>query len=229
MRDTTPQSGIQIEDAGGNSLSTGERILISCSLCETRPGPRRTCPSRLRQVHRLFLSPQQQCCLTASRANGCRGKIHRISIGVHSTGIPFQVYVNFSDPEGFAKSDTLNLYIGTPTVVFADSASNGTGNWTTGQGWGTTSNAHSAPSAFTDSPSGKYHTNANNPLTLINQLSLTGYNYAQLKFWTEWSIEPTWDFATVEVSTNNGSTWTTLRTTTSTRGSGRSGGQQPTT
>jgi hypothetical protein len=33
----------------------------------------------------------------------------------------------------------------------------------------------------------------------------------------------------VEVSTNNGSTWTTLRTTTSTRGSGRSGGQQPTT
>ncbi len=149
--------------------------------------------------------------------------------GSSPTGVPVQFYINFSDPDGFAKTDTLNMYIGTPAVVFADSASNGTGNWTTGQGWGVTTNAHSAPNAFTDSPTGNYHSDANNPLTLINQVSLTGYDYAQLKFWTKWSTEPTWDFATVEVSTNNGGSWTTVRTTTSTRGSGRSGGQQPST
>jgi len=152
------------------------------------------------------------------------GDVH----GSSTTGIPFQVYVNFSNPDGFSRNDTLNLYIGTPAVAFADSASGGIGNWTTGQGWGLTSNSHSAPNAFTDSPSGYYQANANNSLTLINQVSLAGYDYAELRFWTKWAIEPTWDFATVEVSTNNGSSWTTLRTTSATRGSGRSS-EQPTT
>ncbi|MDH4069627.1 MAG: M14 family zinc carboxypeptidase [Ignavibacteria bacterium] len=148
--------------------------------------------------------------------------------GTSPSGVPFQVFINFSNPDGFSKTDTVDLYIGTPTVVFADSASGGTGNWTTGQGWGLTGNAHSAPNAFTDSPSGSYRANANNSLTLINQVSLAGFDYAELRFWTKWAIEPTWDFATVEVSTNNGSSWTTLRTSSATRGSGRSS-EQPTT
>ncbi len=152
------------------------------------------------------------------------GDVH----GTSTIGIPFQVYLNFSNPDGFSRNDTLDLYIGTPSVVFADSASGGIGNWTTGQGWGLTSNSHTTPSAFTDSPSGYYRANANNSLTLATQVSLAGFDYAELRFWTKWSLESTWDFATVEVSTNNGSSWTTVRTSTSTRGSGRSS-QQPTT
>ncbi len=141
---------------------------------------------------------------------------------------PFQVYVQITDPQGFQKQDTVILVVGTPTVLLADNASGGTGNWTTGTGWGITTNAHTPPNAFTDSPSGNYPTNANNALTLNAQLNLTGYQYAQLKFWTKWAIEPTWDFATVELSTNNGSTWTTLRSKLSHSGSGRSGSLQPT-
>ncbi len=59
-------------------------------------------------------------------------------------------------------------------------------------------------------------------------MNLTGYQYAELRFWTKWSTEPTWDFATVELSTNNGSTWTALRSKLSHSGSGRSGSKQPT-
>ncbi len=142
-------------------------------------------------------------------------------------GVPVQIYVRVSDAQGFEKIDTLKYFIGTPTVMFADSASAGTSNWTTGTGWGTTSNNHTPPSAFTDSPTGNYASSANNSLTLINQLNLTGYNFAELKFWTKWAIEPTWDFATVEASTNNGGTWTTLRIPLSHKGSARSGSQQP--
>jgi len=148
--------------------------------------------------------------------------------GNSPSGVPFQVFLNFSNPDGFSRNDTIDLYIGTPTVVFSDDASGGTGNWTTGQGWGLTANAYSAPNAFTDSPSGSYRANANNPLTLVNQVSLAGYDYAELRFWTKWAIEPTWDFGTVEVSTNNGASWTTLKTSTATKGSGRSP-EQPTT
>jgi hypothetical protein len=142
-------------------------------------------------------------------------------------GTPVQFFVRVSDANGFEKIDTLSYFVGTPVVVFADSANAGTSNWTTGTGWGTTSNNHTPPSAFTDSPSGNYASNANNSLTLATQRSLEGFNYAELRFWTKWAIEPTWDFATVEISTNNGSTWTALRTKLSHKGSGRSGSQQP--
>ncbi len=144
-----------------------------------------------------------------------------------SSGIPFQIYLQITDIQGYQKNDTINLFLGTPTTVFVDSASTGTSNWTTGTGWGLTSDAHSLPSAFTDSPLGPYAASASNSLSLVNQLNLTGFQFAQVKFWTKWAIEPTWDFATVEVSTNNGSTWTTIRTQLSHRGSARSGSQQP--
>ncbi len=143
------------------------------------------------------------------------------------TGVPVQVYLQFSDPEGFLKIDTVQIFLGTPTTAFADSASSGILNWSTGQGWGVTSNAHTLPNAFTDSPVGSYSASANNSLTMNNQINLNGYNYAQLKFWSKWAIEPSWDFGTVEITTNNGTTWTTLRSTLSHSGSGRSGSQQP--
>ncbi|MBI4548291.1 MAG: T9SS type A sorting domain-containing protein [Ignavibacteriae bacterium] len=142
------------------------------------------------------------------------------------TGIPFQIYLDYSDALGFQKRDTIDLFLGVPTVILSDSASNGTGNWTTGQGWGLTADAHSGPDAFTDSPFGNYSSNANNSLTSVNEFDLHGYDYAELRFWTKWAIEPTWDFATVEISTNNGSTWSTLRSNLSHSGSGRSGSHQ---
>lgn len=142
------------------------------------------------------------------------------------SGVPFRVYVTLADTQGFLSHDTLNCYIGEPTVLFSDSASGGTSKWMTGAGWGLTSQAHTPPSSFTDSPSGAYLPYSDNSLTTVNTIDLSGYDYAELKFWAKWAIEPTWDFATVELSTDSGTTWTTLRSELSHSGSGR-GSRQP--
>ncbi len=142
-------------------------------------------------------------------------------------GLPLHFYITLTDAQGYQRIDTLRTFLGTPSLLFADSASSGTSNWTTGSGWGLTANAHTPPYAFTDSPTGNYPANANNALTMVSQINLTNYDYAQLKFWTKWAIEPTWDFGTVEISTNNGSTWTALRTELSHPGSARSASAQP--
>ncbi|GEM_PF-997866 len=139
----------------------------------------------------------------------------------------FKVYVTFSDPAGFEKRDTVTLISGNATLLFSDSASAGTSQWTTGTGWGITADAHTSPGAFTDSPSGNYNANANNALTMVGNVNLAGYTNAELRFWTRWALEPTWDFALVEISTNNGSTWDYVRTSYSRPGSARSGSQQP--
>lgn len=163
------------------------------------------------------LSPQQE-----------RQVILNGSVAADATeGIPLKIFVRTTDGDGFLRIDTLNYFVGTPAVLFADSASNGTGNWNTGTGWGITANAHTPPSAFTDSPAGNYATNANNSLTLNNAINLVGYNHAELRFWTKWAIEPTWDFGTVEITTNDGATWATLRTPLAHAGSARSGSKQP--
>ncbi|HXG00717.1 MAG TPA: M14 family zinc carboxypeptidase, partial [Bacteroidota bacterium] len=122
-------------------------------------------------------------------------------------GVPLQFYISITDAEGYQRVDTISTFIGTPTILFADSANTGTSNWTTGSGWGLTSNAHTPPYAFTDSPTGTYVAYANNSLTMVSQINLANFDHAELKFWTKWAIEPTWDFGTVEISTNNGSSW----------------------
>lgn len=137
------------------------------------------------------------------------------------------VFLVATDPGGLQKRDTVRLFVGTPALLFADSAQGGTVHWSTGTGWGTTAQAHTPPLAFTDSPSGNYAANANNALTMTGTVNLGIYQLARLRFWTRWAVEPTWDFATVEISTNSGSTWSVLRTELSVRGSARSGSQQP--
>lgn len=143
-------------------------------------------------------------------------------------GIPVKFLIRVSDGDGFERTDTLSYFIGTPETLLSDDGSGGTGRWSTGTGWGLTTNAYSPPYAFTDSPSGNYSANANNALTLNSGLNLAGYNSAELRFVAKWAMEPTWDFATVEVSTNNGTTWASLRSQLSRRGSGASGSAQPT-
>jgi carboxypeptidase T len=138
-----------------------------------------------------------------------------------------RVFLRSTDLDGIVKTDTVRLYAGQATLLLADSARTGTSNWSTGTGWGTTALAHTPPLAFTDSPSGNYLPSTINSLTMLGTANLSSYQYAELRFWTRWSVEPTWDFATVEVSTNSGTSWTVLRTEMSRTGSGISGGQQP--
>lgn len=99
------------------------------------------------------------------------------------------------------------------TVLVADSAENGISNWTTGQGWGVVTNQfHSGTHSFTDSPSGNYQPGANNPLSLNTALNVSSYQKLFLTFWHNFRTEARYDFCIVEVSTNNGSSWTALNT-----------------
>jgi carboxypeptidase T len=134
--------------------------------------------------------------------------------------------VTISDSAGLVVRDTLRAFTTTSAVIFNDDATGGVTNWTIGTGWGTTGDAYSPPFAFTDSPSGKYAANVNNALTMKNGVDLPP-PHNELRFKTKWSIEPVWDFGTVEASTNGGVSWLPLRTQLTRKGSGRSGSKQP--
>ncbi len=150
------------------------------------------------------------------------GKLNDTAI--HSGPVSF--IVTLTDTAGYLHRDTLRTILGTPVTLLADNGDSGTVHWNTGIGWGITSTAHSAPNAFTDSPSGDYSPSSDNTLTLIQPIHLAGYTYAELRFWTQWQVEPTYDFGYVAISSDAGTTWTTLRTSLSHSGSG-SGVQTP--
>ncbi|MBS4027763.1 MAG: immune inhibitor A, partial [Ignavibacteriales bacterium] len=143
-------------------------------------------------------------------------------------GKPFTLLVTTTDADGYFWRDSIRLVVGTPTVLFSDNGSSGMGNWTTTGSWGlSTTSYHTPPASFHDSPTGTYPSNANIALTKTTPLSFQLFDYVELQYWTKWALEPTWDFATVEVSTNNGSSWATVRSSLMKKASDRSGSVQP--
>ncbi|QQS35652.1 MAG: immune inhibitor A [Ignavibacteriales bacterium] len=114
--------------------------------------------------------------------------------------------------------DTLNLIVGVPTFVFADTTNNPLTLWTiagtptTAPKWAaTTSSFNTAPNSYTDSPSGNYVANSTVTMTLTNPINLSGFTNPRLTYYTKWDIESDWDYGQVEISTNNGSTWIPLQ------------------
>ncbi len=114
------------------------------------------------------------------------------------------------------RKDTIKLIVGTPEFVFIDTLNNPLTNWTVTANpstpfWeATTSTFYSPPACYTDSKNGNYANNATVMMTLTNPINLTSYTNPKLAFWTKFDIENNWDYGQVEISTNNGSTWTPL-------------------
>ncbi len=130
------------------------------------------------------------------------------------------------DPNGEELLPVTGVRVGTPAAVFESDASSLAG-WTASGGWGvTTATFVSPPGAFADSPAGSYPANANAVLALAQPVDLTGVAGATLEFSARWDIEASWDFLTVEVSTN-GTAWTPLAGRYTTPASGN-GAQVPT-
>lgn len=117
------------------------------------------------------------------------------------------------------KLDTTTIYtslafiiVGTlaPNTIFADDASN-FNNWTTNLTWAvTTTQFHSSPSSFTDSPTGNYQNNTDNSMTLNVPINISSNPMVSLSFWHRYATETNFDFCNVEVSSNNGSSWQTV-------------------
>ena len=143
-------------------------------------------------------------------------------------GVPFNLFVTVFDNGGYFYQDTLKIIIGNPTFILNDDASGGVNiNWISSGGWNVSPINHTLPNSFHDSPNGNYSANANSTLTLNAGKNLSNFSFVKLQFWTKWAIEPSWDFATVEISTNNGLNWKTLRSKLMQVGSGRDNNTQP--
>ncbi len=155
-------------------------------------------------------------------------QIHENTIPINTAGSSGVFTMTIHDSTGAVLKDSLRFYTETPVIVFNDTASS-TALWSTGTGWNTATDLLNSNPYFTDSPNGKYLPNAENSLTLKSPISLAGLQYAELTFRTKWAIESTWDFGVIEVSTNNGIEWTSLRTKFSRKGSGQSGSKQSAT
>ncbi len=126
--------------------------------------------------------------------------------------LAFTTYSNGS----IMSTDTVNIIIGFPVMVFADTTNDPAELWTITASpsvpkWEATSSTfYSDPTSFTDSKTGNYSNNATVTMTLTDAINISGYTNPRLTYWTKFDIESNWDYGQVDVSTNNGSTWIPL-------------------
>jgi hypothetical protein len=116
----------------------------------------------------------------------------------------------FNPPGSVPPANKYQFLVASSTIALTDNASS-LNNWTSVQGWGLATNKfYSAPTSFTDSPTGNYAASTTSSLSYNGTIDLTGTLGAALEFWTQWDIETGWDYGQVQVSTNNGTTWISL-------------------
>jgi murein tripeptide amidase MpaA len=124
------------------------------------------------------------------------------------------------------RKDTIKLIVGTPEYIFIDTTNNPLIYWTVTEPlsrpfWeATTASYYSSPNSYTDSKSGNYINSDTVTMTMTNSINLSTYTNPKLSFWTKYDIENNWDYGQVEISTNNGSTWTPLAGTYTNLGTG---------
>ncbi len=108
-------------------------------------------------------------------------------------------YDNQTIQQGF----TLEPYC----IPFRDDVESGNIGWTADSPWAITDeDAYSGNYSWTDSPGEDYDNNRNVSLT-SPPLDLTDYDGIELDFWHICDTESGYDYCYVEVSTNNGTTW----------------------
>src|SRR5262249_11868419 len=112
--------------------------------------------------------------------------------------------------------------LGTPTLLASDDGSSGTTLWTVSPAgtWGIVLNDPNHPSRyFNDSPAGNYPIGSAATMTLNASLNFVPGVHAYAIYDTRWDIEHDMDAGVVEASLN-GSTWTNVRGSGMTPGSG---------
>jgi carboxypeptidase T len=116
--------------------------------------------------------------------------------------IKYVLTINYTN---YIKRDTITKYFGYPSLQVVEDG-NSIENWT--GTWALTSEDYVSPNhSFTDSPNIKYSNNTHKTLTYFPIIDLTNVSSAKIEFWAKWSIENNYDYASFEVSTNNGLSW----------------------
>ncbi len=99
------------------------------------------------------------------------------------------------------------------TTVFSDDFDSGLSAWTTTGQWGTTSaQAYNGTNSLTDSPGGLYLNLQTTYATITSSFDLTSALDANVFFRVKYDIENGFDYCYLELSPNNGTSWTVVST-----------------
>ncbi|MBI2418029.1 MAG: M20/M25/M40 family metallo-hydrolase, partial [Ignavibacteriales bacterium] len=125
------------------------------------------------------------------------------------------------NPPGQVPPPTFHQFFVAPKTLLVSDSANSISRWTVSGTWATTTSKYvSAPSSFTDSPTGQYANNVTASMTFTAPINLSQCLGAQLEFDAQWDLESGYDYVQIQVSTNNGSTWTAMAGSFTTVGSG---------
>lgn len=106
----------------------------------------------------------------------------------------------------FETVDTVTKIYGTPILILSENG-NSLENWTS-ETWNTTSSTFvSSTYSITDSPSGNYNDNSTSTINYIPTIDLTSSKHAFLEFNAKWDIELEYDYAQLQISEDNGTSW----------------------
>ncbi|MCX7877598.1 MAG: M14 family metallopeptidase, partial [Ignavibacteria bacterium] len=127
-----------------------------------------------------------------------------------NSGLPIQLTIRQNDTS-LVHTEKIHVCIGSGILTLADSAENGNGNWTMVGGWNTTTSQFYSPTrSFTESPTGNYSNSTNRTMTLASGRNISSNPVTILTFWHRHQIE-IMDNAYIEVSSDNGTTWNSVK------------------
>ncbi len=125
-------------------------------------------------------------------------------------GLPILLRIKQNDTS-IVHLQKIYICIGNGTATLSDSAENGNGNWTMTGGWNTTTALFYSPAnSFTESPTGNYTNLTNRTMTLTTGRNISSTPVTILTFWHRYDIE-IMDNAYVEVSSNGGTSWNSVK------------------
>jgi len=123
-------------------------------------------------------------------------------------GTQFKFLLSVDNGE-YVLTDTLTKMYGEAVTLLEDDC-NDISTWITPV-WDVTTATYNSPTgSITDSPFGNYPDNHNSAVVLDTEVNLSNVGFAMLNFWAKWEIEQGWDYVQIEISTNGGSSWTSL-------------------
>jgi len=125
-------------------------------------------------------------------------------------GLPILLTIKQND-SSIVHRQKVYVCIGAGTNTLSDSAENGMTNWTATGGWNTsTVQAYSPTRSFSESPTGNYTNSSVRTMTLTTGRNISTVPVTILSFFTRYNIE-TMDNAYVDVSSDNGTTWSSVK------------------
>ncbi len=108
----------------------------------------------------------------------------------------------------FDKEYFINKIYGEADTIFEDESSMIQDYWSS-DSWGMTYEDYSSPNtSITDSPYFNYSNNEYSTIELSSSVNLTDVSYAEINFNTKWETESGYDYVQIEISIDDGASWT---------------------